>query len=82
LGIAPTNLSFLLADDASQVLRALFSSIDVFTIWKILLLIVGLAAIAGTRKITTAKTGALVIGLWLLILMIGLGFAALGFGAQ
>jgi len=81
-GIAPTNLSYLLADDASQVLRTLFSSLDVFSIWKILLLIVGLAAIAGTRKITTAKTATLVIGLWLLIVIIGLGFAALGFGAQ
>ena len=81
-GIAPTNLSYVLADGASQVLRTLFSFLDVFSVWKIFLLIIGLAAIAGTRKITTAKTGTLVIGLWLLILIISLGFAALGFGAQ
>jgi len=81
-GIAPTNLSYILADDASQVLRTLFSFFDVFSIWKLLLLIMGLAAIAGTKKITTAKTGTLVIALWLLILIISLGFAALGFGAQ
>jgi hypothetical protein len=81
-GIAPTNLSYLLADDASQVLRTLCTFFDVFSIWRIILLIIGLAAIAGSRKITTAKTATLVIALWLLVLLISLGFAALGFGAQ
>ena len=81
-GIAPTNLSYLLSDSASQALKTLFTFFDFFSIWKIALLIVGLVAIAGTRKITTTKTAVLVIGLWLLIIVINVGLAAAGLGGQ
>jgi hypothetical protein len=81
-GIAYTNLSYVLADDSSPALKALFSSMDVFSFWIIALLILGLAAIGGTKKITIGKTAILVIGLWLLVLVLKVGAAAVGLGAQ
>jgi hypothetical protein len=81
-GIAPTNLSYLLADNAASALRSLASFIDFFGIWRLALLIIGLAAIAATRKITTRKTAGLVIGLWLVIVLISVGLAAVGLGGQ
>jgi len=81
-GLAPTNLAFLLADDSSPVLRALLSSLDVFSIWIIILLIIGLAVIGGSRKITRGKTAALVISLWCLIVLLKVAAAAVGFGGQ
>lgn len=81
-GLAPTNLGFLLADDASPALRALLSSLDVFSIWIIILLIIGLAVIGGSRKITRGKTATLVISLWCLFVLLKVAAAAIGFGAQ
>ncbi|MCI0485630.1 MAG: YIP1 family protein [Blastocatellia bacterium] len=62
--IAPTNLGAFLPSDMSAVIKALASSIDIFTIWLLILLTIGFAAIAGSRKVTTGKTGTLVFGLW------------------
>src|SRR5215510_10687923 len=81
-GLAPTNLAFLLADDSSPVLRALLSSLDVFNIWIIVLLIIGLAVVGGSRKITRGKTATLVISLWCLFVLLKVAAAAIGFGAQ
>ena len=79
-GIAPTNLSFVVPDESSPALRALCSSLDVFSIWTIVLLIIGLVLIGGTKKITKGKTATLVIGLWVLIVLLKVGAAAVGLG--
>jgi hypothetical protein len=75
-----TNLAAILSPD-SAVLKAIEGSLDVFSIWRIILLSIGLAAIAGSKKITTRKTGTLVVVLWLVTVLIGVAFAAMGFGA-
>jgi hypothetical protein len=81
-GIAPTNLSYLIPDDSSPVLKALLSSFDVFSFWMMALLIIGLVAIAGTRKINKGKTATLVIGLWVFVVLLKVGAAAIGIGGQ
>jgi hypothetical protein len=40
------------------------------------LLVIGLAIIAGSRKITTAKTAVLVFGVWAVYLIIRVGWSA------
>ncbi len=74
-----TNLAALLPSD-SAVVKAITASLDVFTIWRLILLAIGLAAIAGSRKITIRKTGTLVVAIWLIGVLISVGFAAMGFG--
>lgn len=81
-GIAYTNLGYLIADDSSPALKALLSSLDVFSLWMMALLIIGLVAIGGTRKITKGKTATLVIGLWAFLILLKVGAAAVGFGVQ
>jgi hypothetical protein len=74
-----TNLAAILSPE-SPVLKALTGSLDVFSIWRLILLSIGLAAIAGSRKITTRKTATLVVALWVLGILVSVGFAAMGFG--
>jgi hypothetical protein len=76
-----TNLSFVLSQNTSPAVRVIASSIDIFSIWQIALLVIGLAAIGGTPRITRSKTGLLVVGLWLVIIIIRAGLAAVGSSA-
>jgi hypothetical protein len=79
-GIVPTNLAVFLASDASAVIKAVAGSLDVFSIWTLILLSIGFAAIAGSRKITTGKAASVVFGFWLVFVVIKVGWAAM-FGA-
>ena len=78
--ISTTNLAAFLPSGTARPLSALAASLDVFTIWFLILLTIGFAAIAGSRRVTTGKTGSIVFGLWILWVLIKVGFAALGFG--
>jgi hypothetical protein len=80
--LSATNPGALLPSSTSAVVKALASSIDVFTIWYLILLSIGLAAIAGSKKIKTANTAKLVFGLWIIVVLIKVGAAALGFGQR
>ena len=51
-------------------------SLDIFTIWILILLSIGLASIAGSRKITTGKTATVVFGFWAVFVLIKVGWAA------
>jgi hypothetical protein len=75
--ITATNLSILLPEGASTVVKTLAGSIDLFTIWLLVLLSIGLAAVAGSRKIKTSKTATLVFGIWFVWILIGAGLASL-----
>src|SRR5262249_12388328 len=79
LGLSATNLAFLLPSDGSAPLRALVRSFDVFSIWYVILLIIGLAAIAGSKKITKSKTATVVITLWVIGILLVVGLASMGF---
>jgi Yip1 domain len=59
-----TNLAFILSQQASAAVKSFVSSLDVITIWLLVLLTIGFVAIAGPRKIKVAKVGFLVFGLW------------------
>ena len=73
-----TNLSAFLPSDSSGALKALASSLDVFSIWWIILLIIGLAAIGGSKKITKSTTAKIVLALWILFVLGKVGIRATG----
>ncbi|HWP44129.1 MAG TPA: YIP1 family protein [Blastocatellia bacterium] len=73
--IAATNLGAFISTE-SGALRALLGSIDIFTIWFLILLSIGFAAIAGSKRFTTGKTATLVFGLWACWLLIRAGIGA------
>jgi hypothetical protein len=72
--VVKSNPAFLADMKEQPVLFALLSSIDVFTIWMIVLLIFGFATLAKTSK---AQAAAIVISLWIAMILVKLGFTAL-----
>jgi hypothetical protein len=72
---APTNAAALFMNpaDSNPALYALASSIDVVTIWTTVLLGIGLAAVAGTKRSSGYMTS---FGWWALIVLCGAGVAA------
>jgi hypothetical protein len=75
-GIAPTNVAAFLPSETSPVIKALTGSFDIFTIWTLILLAIGFAAIAGSRKITTGKTATVVFGFWAIFVLLKVVWAA------
>ena len=75
-GIVPSNLAVFLPSTASAVIKAVAASLDIFTIWILILLSIGFASIAGSRKITPGKTATVVFGFWLAFVLIKVGWAA------
>ena len=69
-----SNLGFLVDAKSSPALHSLLQSIDVFSLWTMALLILGLAAAA---RIGRGKTAAFVVGFWLLFVLGKAGVAAL-----
>ena len=76
-GIIPSNLAAILSSDASAVIKSLAGSLDIFTIWLLILFSIGFAAIAGSRKITTGKAASVVFGFWVVFVLIKAGWAAI-----
>ena len=60
---------------AHPVLFSFLSSIDLFTIWTVVLLIIGFAHVARTSK---ARSAAVVLSWWFVLVFFKVGFAALG----
>ena len=73
--ILKSNLGAFAPEDTSQLLLSLLSSVDVFTIWSVALLVIGYAIVGKVSKGTAAVAG---IGLWILWILIKLGLAMLG----
>ena len=76
-GLTLTNLAAFLPSGISAPLKTLASSIDIFTIWSLVLWSIGFAIIANSQKITKTKTGLLVFGLWAATVMIGVVWAVI-----
>jgi hypothetical protein len=74
-----SNPAFLVDQKDHPVLFSLFSSIDIFTIWYVVLLVIGFAAIS---KLSRKKSATIIIGLWILVILIKVGFAALQAGMK
>jgi hypothetical protein len=77
VNIVPSNVGAFLPAGTSGAVMALASSLDIFSIWYLVLLAIGLAAIAGARKITPKKTGGMVFGIWLVYVLVKVGWRAM-----
>jgi hypothetical protein len=77
VNIVPSNAGALLPAGSSGALQALASSLDIFSIWYLMLLAIGLAAIAGSKKITPKKTGGMVFGIWVVFVLVKVGWRAM-----
>ncbi len=71
---APTNIAaFLSPADINPVLYSLLSSLDLITIWTLILLSIGAATVAGVKR----SSGYLaVFGWWIIFILVGMGWAA------
>jgi hypothetical protein len=71
---APTNIgAFLNPADTNKVLYALASSLDVVTIWSMIVLGIGIATVAGVKR---GSGYIAVFGWWFLFVLVGVGIAA------
>jgi len=71
---APTNIgAFLNPLETNKALYSLLTSLDVVTIWTLVLLAIGTATVAGVKR----SSGYIaVFGWWAIFVLIGIGFAA------
>lgn len=74
--IVPTNLAAFLDPATSAPIKSIAGSLDIFTIWVLILFTIGFAAIAGSRKITTGKTATVVFGFWAVYVLLKVGWAS------
>lgn len=68
-----TNLGYFLTSSPNW-LRTFFTWFDLFGIWSLVLLVIGMAVIA---KKKTGQSAAVVVGWWVLCLLVAVGFAAI-----
>lgn len=73
-GILVSSLAALAPEDASSMLKVLLGSLDLFTIWTVVLLAVGYRVVG---KVSTAVSTGIVILLWLIYIGGKLGITAL-----
>jgi hypothetical protein len=73
--LVKSNPAFLVDIKEQPVLFSLLSSFDLFTIWFLILLVFGFAALS---RLSKGKVAAIVISLWIVLVVIKLGMAALG----
>ena len=73
--LVKSNPAFLVDMKEQTVLFSLLSNFDIFTIWLLVLLIIGFAAVS---KFSKAKSAMIVLSLWVIFIVIKLGFAAMG----
>lgn len=71
-----SNAGVFLSSGAAPWLRVLASSIDVFSFWTIALLAIGFAAAGAREKVSTKAALVLVVALWLVYLIVAVGFTA------
>jgi hypothetical protein len=69
-----SNLGFLVDRSSSPAVHSILQSIDIFSIWTAVLLVIGLSAAARIRR---GGAAGVVIGLWVLLILIKAGFAAI-----
>jgi hypothetical protein len=69
-----SNLGFLVARDTSPALHSLLSSIDVFSLWVLALLVIGFAASA---RVSRGRAAGIIVSLWVLFVLIKTGWAAM-----
>ncbi|MES1240477.1 MAG: YIP1 family protein [Acidobacteriota bacterium] len=73
-GVLVSSLAALASEDTSAMLKTLLGSVDLFTIWTVVLLAVGFRVVG---KVSTAVSAGIVILLWLIYIGGKLGLTAL-----
>jgi hypothetical protein len=68
-----TNIGYYLPTDMSKAILGLATSIDIFTIWTLILLTIGCSILG---KVSRGKAAAAVWGWWVLIVLVSAGWAA------
>jgi len=68
-----TNIGFYLPPETSKPLLALATSLDVITIWTLVLSAIGLSVVAGTKR---SSAYIVVFGWWIVVVLVGVGSAA------
>jgi hypothetical protein len=68
-----TNIGWYLSSDTPLWLRTLLSHVDVFTIWVVVLLVIGCAIVA---KVKRSRAALVVVGWWILIILVSTVAAA------
>ena len=71
-----SNLGPLVDSKAHPVLGSLLASIDIFSLWMIVLLSIGFAAISA-KKLTTKKAATGIVMVWALYVLVKLGYRAI-----
>ena len=71
--VLASNLAMFASDETSNAVRSLLASIDVFSIWSVILLTIGYTVVA---KVSRGKAAAAVIGLWAVYILFKVGAAA------
>jgi hypothetical protein len=70
-----SNPAFLVDMKEQPVLASFLATFDIFTIWTVVLLVFGFSALS---RLSKAKVATIVLVLWGLMIVVKLGFAALG----
>jgi hypothetical protein len=73
--VVRSSLAFLASYKDNPVLFAFLSRLDLFLIWSLILIVIGLAA---ASRLSKAKTAAVVIAVWALVTLLAVGGAAMG----
>lgn len=74
--LSATNLGAFMPDGTAAFIKGLASAFDVFSIWFLILLTIGLAAVSGSRKIKSSSVAPMVFGLWIVSVLIRASLAA------
>ena len=70
-----TNAGAFLSDDAPKWQESLLSSFDLFVFWYLILMSIGYSA-TDPKKISFGKAFGTVVGVWLLYVIVKVGFTA------
>lgn len=73
-GVLPSSLGFFAPEDSGMVARGLLQSVDVFSIWTIVLLVIGFRIAA---KVSRGTAAGVVLGIWMLGIALKAGLLAL-----
>ena len=72
--VVKTSPAFLADMKSQPVLYALLSSLDIFVVWTVILLVIGFSLVS---RLSRAKSAAIIVGLWFVSVVVKIGLAAL-----
>jgi hypothetical protein len=67
--VVRSNLGFLADMKANPMAFALFSSFDIFSVWFLVLMVIGFAYVS---RLSKAKSAGIIVSLWIVVLLLKL----------